>query len=552
MFLFLIGLKLFLNCSKRFDLKLCNIVLIDQRCTMNKIYLFFQYIRKKVNAEDLELGLVQDKYNDLKLTFIGYQFVFSIVAYIVIVNGYYKAGYYQLMILTLISIFISTLIYIKKKKGSTSPGLMSVLFIYIPIANIFAKDLFFLSINHPGINNFFLHTHFMLLLFIAFGGLVSNRRHILYVGVISVAWIWLFTICINDSYLWSLVVLDTVFFIGITLVIYLAVSCEIWINLKVSKLAKLVGQQNEELNKLIEFKDWMLNIVAHDIKNPINRIVSACKMDIIQKSEIDQPSKQILSMIDNILDMYKMNESKMHLKLTIWDIESVIDKAISNIEYLLCEKKITLVKNVSVKCSLEIDFELMVRVFENMLTNSIKYLNPDGIIEISIDQNENCVSVGVFDNGNGISPDDIDYIFNNYYQARPKNLGITRSTGIGLSFCKSVIESHGGAITVESVLNEGTLFKIELPVISLCEMTHSTTELISNNHNSTIQDDEVLSQYKLSLATISVYETSEILKVFENKPCSSPIVIQWKEELLKSSMTGNVRYFDSLKAVSPD
>lgn len=505
-----------------------------------------EYLESKVNVKDAYVNSEMNIYIQVRKLAVHFQFFFSIIAYIVIAEGYFRANYLFLMSLSVISLTTLIVVYIFKFRSAISDRLTGSLFLYIPIANVFVKDIYFLIHKHPLVVSFFLHTHFLLLLFIAIGGLVSNYRNILYIGCVSVIWLWFITICLDDSYLWSLIVLDSVFFIGVSLAVYFTYSIIHTFNLRIAKQTKHLDSQNLELVELMNMKDWLLNVILHDIKNPINRIISATQKDVIRKDDIVESSLLLLTKVENILDVSKMEESKMVFEFLTRDIDELIDIAISRIKYLLEDKKISIFKRAYVKCSLEVDVELLVRVFENLLTNAIKFSKENGIIDINITQKDNKVRIVVLDRGEGIKSDNIDRVFEKYFQIRSQNLGITRSTGLGLTFCKLVVEGHGGFIGVESNSSK-TQFWVELPILSIERLTqHETTRLVPYKLEYTNMDEEVLFEYKLKITNFSVYETSKILNVFDSAPSSLPIVISWKEDVLKSSMTGNLDRFKEL------
>jgi len=515
---------------------------------------FTEYIHKVARMEDVKLNFVVNKYVKLRKDVILLQFIVALLAYLIIAYGYFSAGYLQLLILTFLSMSASIYFFFFNKKKQLAPKRSGLIYIFLPIVNIVAKDLFFLYIGHPNIKIFFLHTHFMLLLFIPCGGLVGRQRISLYVGGFSVLWIWFFTILLNDSYLWTLVALDSFLFIGITLLVYFTYSCGREINVKFGEMALVLNTQNEELNRLIDLKNWMLNMIVHDIKNPLNRILYASKIDVINKVDVVEPSKQILSIIEDILDVYKMEESRLCFKTSFQDLNFIIGEAFIQVKYLLLEKNITVVKRTSLKCTLDVDVELVVRVFVNLLSNSVKYSKPNSTIEIRVFQNNKMVRVEVVDHGEGISLDDIEHIFEKYYQVNTTNLGNVRSTGIGLTFCKMTIENHGGVVGAASKLNEGTSIWFELPAVALEVLENDEVVNLTTSSCEYTNDDEILIlQYKLKLTNLAVYETSEILNVIEEcSMCSSPGLLFWKDEVLKSSMAGNAEYFNKLKEIKKD
>jgi signal transduction histidine kinase len=510
----------------------------------------FKYIYKKTGLESLKIDHIIDKYAEIKALTTRLQSIVLILVYVVVAYGYYRAGYYPLMALAFLSLSFS-FFYIVGKGGCLSSRLAAYLFIYIPIANILVKDIFFVLQGAPQINVFFLHTHFMLLLFISLGGLVGNERNILYVGGISIVWIWIFTFILDNPYLWSIIVLDTVFFTGISFVVYFAYSSANLFNLRLGIQAQVVNRQNKELNELLHLKDWMLNVIVHDIKNPINRIISASKTKVIQRDEVVQPSEQILSIIENILDICKMEDSKISLKLLDWDIDSLIQSAFRQVKYLLNTKNISFVKRVPVNSIIKVDGELFIRALVNMLSNSIKFSELNSFIEVNVINKEKRLRIEVTDYGVGIDVRNIEKVFEKYYQVDARNLGATHSTGIGLTFCKFVIEAHGGTIGIDSILNSGTTVWFELPLT--CENYVKSEVLINETpikNKKVNKDEEILLEYKLRLADLAVYETSEIIGALDSSSAiNSDLVICWKEEILKSSITGNLEYFNKLKKV---
>lgn len=487
----------------------------------------------------------------MKQMTIHYQYLFSILVYVVIVHGYYKASYYPLMHLTIVSMSTVVFYSIFRWNKPLSARQASVLFIYIPIVNIFSKDIFFLLVKNIEIKTIFLHTHFLLLLFISLGGLVAHRRNVLYVCCLSVIWVWVFTILINDSYLWSLVFLDTLIFIGTSLVIYRIYLLSSIFYFKLKESLSNVHQQNEELNRLINLKDWMLNMIVHDVKIPISRVLSSCEMDIIQKSEIVPPSRQILEMVESILDVYKMEESKIFLKLSNQNIETIINEASEQVQYFLDDKRISIKKIFTSNLIVEVDVRLLVRVFVNILINSVKFSRPNSVVEILTIPTDNKVRVEILDTGVGIAPENIDNIFEKYFQADDRSIGNTRSTGIGLAFCKLVINSHGGTIGAESKLNHGTKIWFELPLAAECELVcEKMFHVPLDEYEFDREDKELLEYYKSRLVDMAIYATGEIIDVFDDLPENCSIsLLKWKEDVVKSSITGNKIFFDRLMSV---
>jgi len=109
------------------------------------------------------------------------------------------------------------------------------------------------------------------------------------------------------------------------------------------------------------------------------------------------------------------------------------------------------------------------RVMLNLISNAIKFSNPNGEIYVNVYDLVDRVEVTVKDNGVGIEKGNLDKLFDRYYQAEKTLFRNAEGSGIGLSLIKSIIEMHGGKVGVESELNKGSTFKFELPVKSINE-----------------------------------------------------------------------------------
>jgi len=342
-----------------------------------------------------------------------------------------------------------------------------------------------------------------------------------------------------------------VLLIGISIILFFVYKGVEVLILEFDKAGRVITNQNAELSHLLEFKDTMMNLMIHDIKNPINNILAASNNPTIRKEEITEQSNNILLIVENILDIRKMEDSKMTLKLSILSLDSILEKAVKRIRYLLDEKKLTLTTRIRIKSLVDVDDNLLERVFINMLTNAIKYSNVNSNISIRLNHIEGRLRVEIEDEGIGITPEEKDHCFEKYYQVNSQNSGSIRSTGLGLTFCKLVIETHGGTIGVESILNQGTTFWFELPVCTVTEMMDEEVRCISpKKYENTELEMTQFTYYKLLIAKLSIYQTSEILNIFKTTPVGvSPNFLAWKEEIINCSITGNTEYFNQLMKI---
>lgn len=240
------------------------------------------------------------------------------------------------------------------------------------------------------------------------------------------------------------------------------------------------------------------------------------------------------------------------MKLSVQNLDNIIKKAIEQVEYLLHEKNICIVKRITIRSTVEVDENLMLRVFINLLTNAIKYSKSNSSIDIRILPKPGKVRVEVIDKGEGIATDNIKHIFEKYYQGSIQSFVHSHSTGMGLTFCKLVVETHGGSIGAESILDQGSTIWLELPM--QLEENQMMAEVITRNSPIKQEDitteDKIILKYKIKIADMAIYQTGEIVHIFRASVYNdSPGFIYWKEEIIKASMTGDLEYFNQLKEI---
>ncbi|GAB4414044.1 MAG: hypothetical protein OHK0056_20550 [Bacteriovoracaceae bacterium] len=245
-----------------------------------------------------------------------------------------------------------------------------------------------------------------------------------------------------------------------------------------SDLFEDLKRQKNEIEKISKYKDDLLAIVSHDLKNPLAVIetsldvliedhdskLSSMAQDLIRRSK--NSAKFALNLITDLLDLARL-EGGIKLDFEKININEMMRSVLDGLELKAREKKIQI--SISEDKSYEIfgDYGRIIQVIQNIVGNSLKFTPEGGKIDISIsseDQGEgkerNLV-IKVKDNGPGIPRDKIDKIFNKFEQARTSDRAI--GTGLGLAICKNIVQMHNGQISVDSVEGEGATFTIVLP-----------------------------------------------------------------------------------------
>jgi len=252
---------------------------------------------------------------------------------------------------------------------------------------------------------------------------------------------------------------------------------------------KTVNAQKEKLLELDNFKEAMTGMIVHDLKNPLNAIIGLSSMNPEDEmmQMVNSAGNQMLNLVLNILDVQKFENTSVKLNLSVASLYQLAEEACNQVSLLIKQKRQSLLNNISPQTIVRTDNEIIVRVFVNMLTNAIKYTLNEGKIKIDqiaiinnlsdISESEHfppalktkpdihipCCLICVSDNGQGIPSDKLHLVFEKFGQVEAKKSGGVRSTGLGMTFCKMVVEAHGGYIWITSEVGKGTNFYFTLP-----------------------------------------------------------------------------------------
>lgn len=222
-------------------------------------------------------------------------------------------------------------------------------------------------------------------------------------------------------------------------------------------------------------KDDFMHSITHDLRNPMTSIRGFLKFLIDgtagtlneqQKKMVatmDVASSRLLGMINDILDLAKLESGRMELHLGETDIKEVAKQVLELMEPQLAKKSISAgitFPDGGADTLIHVDQHLIERVIINLVGNSVKFTPECGKINLGIRDADGGIEVTVADNGEGVPPEYLDKIFDKFQQVAGQRKG---GTGLGLTICKYIVESHCGRIWVKSRINEGTTFGFFIP-----------------------------------------------------------------------------------------
>ena len=325
--------------------------------------------------------------------------------------------------------------------------------------------------------------------------------------------------------------------------------------------AKELKESNRKLIEMDKFKQAMMSMIVHDLKNPLNYILNISSLNVSEKQlkEVRNSGKQMLNMVMNILDVHKFEDAQMTLEIQSYPLFDVSQRAIDQVRFLSEKKNIHIQNLIPQELKVEIDLSLIERVFVNLLNNAIKYTSNNGKILLEVDKlsllpntHHNMVKVMISDTGQGIPEDKLDVVFDKFKQIKKQSAGQIGSTGLGLTFCRLAIQGHQGDIGVISKMGEGSTFWFTLKIDQAVTYKSAFHPIDREKKESRIErkhqlkkiEQDILSPFIKDLASIEVYEISRLRKILKQLEAIENENIQfWKNNLEDIIRTGDdVRY----------
>ncbi|EAY27001.1 ATP-binding protein [Microscilla marina] len=338
-------------------------------------------------------------------------------------------------------------------------------------------------------------------------------------------------------------------------------------NQEINERKKEIVQQTEELRatnerllRLDEFKQRMTGMIVHDLKNPLNAIIglSGKKYSPQFQKTIHQSGIRMLHLVMNILDVQRFEEAQIQLNLQPQLLKQVVQQAHEQVSLSLAEKGVLFRQDVPENLTIKADEALIVRVFVNLFNNAIKYTPAQGKITVTLEDmpGSNFQKILVNDTGKGIAAHFIAQVFNKFSrQTSPAQR--VHSSGLGLTFCKQVIEAHTGEIGVQSEEGKGSTFWFTLPktvipndsLIYRQGLAAATPEgSRRKNGGFNLQEKAILIPYVHQLQKMEIYELTAIKNILGQLPKDNEAIQQWKKELENTLYSWNEVRFKELLA----
>ncbi|MDQ0351482.1 signal transduction histidine kinase [Alkalibacillus filiformis] len=238
-------------------------------------------------------------------------------------------------------------------------------------------------------------------------------------------------------------------------------------------LARTITRLSEDLTQLRDERSEFLSNISHELRTPLTYIKGYA--DILSRREISKEeterystiikneADELSKLIKNLFDLAKVDQHEFVINkewVSLYDItQSVFEKMVPAFN----SKNITLDINCSKDLKAFVDQERIQQVLINILDNAQKYSEENTRIFINVSENHYHTKITIKDEGEGIPKEEIPKVFNRLYRVEKSRSRLSGGSGIGLAITKEIIESHGGAVSLDSTRGEGTTVIITLP-----------------------------------------------------------------------------------------
>jgi signal transduction histidine kinase len=249
------------------------------------------------------------------------------------------------------------------------------------------------------------------------------------------------------------------------------------LNNELATAQRELAKKNAELARLNEQKNQFLGIAAHDLRNPLEVILTYSRFLLDEAAERLDPehvefvrtiglsSDFMLNLVNDLLDLAKIEAGRLDLDLSRVDINELVARNVA-MNGVLAERKGTEIvfHSEGEMPLLSLDATKIEQVLNNLIGNAVKFSPPRSHVEVRVAHEGDRVMISIRDQGEGVPAEELENLFKPFERTRVRSTGGEKSTGLGLAIVKRIVTGHGGDISVESRPGQGATFRVALPL----------------------------------------------------------------------------------------
>jgi signal transduction histidine kinase len=251
---------------------------------------------------------------------------------------------------------------------------------------------------------------------------------------------------------------------------------------------KTLTEQNKRLRELDRLKDEFLSLVSHELRTPLTSIRGY--LDLVLDEEagelnaeqrrflkaVERNSGRLLRLVGDLLFVAQADAGRLTLEQAQVDVAAVAADCVEAARPAADQKSIELTLSAAPVPALVGDRGRLAQVLDNLVSNALKFTPEGGSVEVRTSSANGHVVLDVADSGIGITAAEQPRLFERFFRAASATEQAIPGTGLGLAIVKAIVEAHGGHITVDSAPNEGTTFRIELPLRAEAEVSEQVED----------------------------------------------------------------------------
>jgi signal transduction histidine kinase/DNA-binding response OmpR family regulator len=297
---------------------------------------------------------------------------------------------------------------------------------------------------------------------------------------------------------------------------------------EVEAFSQTILRAKEELERASKFKDQFLSTMSHELRTPLNAVLGFSDLLMDERygpmndrqhryvNHIRNGGKHLLRLINDILDLSKIEAGRLQLLIENVRIDTCFAEAIDTLNPLASQKSHTLVKHAAPDVSVRADSTRLKQILMNLLGNAIKFTPEGGKIELAASVVDDSVRIDVRDSGPGIPPEEQKRIFEAFYRIGRTDQSV-EGTGLGLAITQRLVELHGGKLGIESQPGSGSSFYFVLPLVP----TFVATDLQSAPKSIDGWAPKIL-VIEDDLTSATLLETQLVSAGYDVTPCTEP------------------------------